>query len=339
MPGINPYGFGKGEEAIAIQVHIIVLQVAAQHGEMCFPVALVTGGLRPGKAAVDGYAILHGKGRFGIVSGLTAAFIRGVQPLRHPDFARLCHLQRVLQGPQRVVPGCARLVSGRVLVHVQDTTRRAEEGLVFVGAKIHEYAHEARFAVQVGEKARGEGGVIAGVDCGGVILQAQVAVGGVHKERVGLNVAAAVCAAVAVPTAGDAAALDIAVGDLGRAAVVQNARAVGGGVAPEDGVGQRRVAVVVIHPAAIAGGIPAESDIRQRRAAAGIIHTAACIGCVVATEGGVGQRGVAAAFVEHPATFSGDVVAEGNIGERGTTSAVVHSTCPRPCMVARESDM
>ena len=47
-----------------------------------------------------------------------------------------------------------------------------------------------RVAVQVG--GDGDGGVIAGVNGGGVRLQAQVACGRVHKERVRVQVAAAV---------------------------------------------------------------------------------------------------------------------------------------------------
>ena len=92
-------------------------------------------------------------------------------------------------------------------------------------------------------------------------MQAQVAVGGVYKKRVGLDVAAAIRSAGAVPTAGAAAVLNVAISDLRRAAAVMDARVVGGSVAPQDDVDQRRVAFPVVHPAAIVSRVRTESDI------------------------------------------------------------------------------
>ena len=92
--------------------------------------------------------------------------------------------------------------------------RRGQDGLAveLVGAHVHDVGavvddggdvELAREAVEVG--GEGDGGVIAGVDGGGVLLQAQVACGGVHEEGVGVQIAAAVGHTAVV---GDAAAVD-----------------------------------------------------------------------------------------------------------------------------------
>jgi hypothetical protein len=72
-------------------------------------------------------------------------------------------------------------------------------------------------------------------------LQAQVVVGGakdvvgavgVYEERVGVYIVTAIGAAGCNPTAGAAAALDVAVGDVGRAEGVVDFRPIRSAIAP-----------------------------------------------------------------------------------------------------------
>ena len=70
---------------------VILVNIAAQHGEMCFPIALLAGGLRPGKAAVEGHAARQSEGIADHTSGVMHAGL-------HPDLITAgCSGQRGLQ--------------------------------------------------------------------------------------------------------------------------------------------------------------------------------------------------------------------------------------------------
>jgi len=55
-------------DVVAVGVDIVLVNVAAENGEIGLPVALVALHLGPGKAAVEGHAVLQGEGGFPISS-------------------------------------------------------------------------------------------------------------------------------------------------------------------------------------------------------------------------------------------------------------------------------
>ena len=142
------------DDAIGVG-QIVAVNITAQHGEVGNPIALLAAGFCSGKAAVEGHAALERKSGGAVTIHVTTALVGIVQPFCYPDLAGFAYLQRVLQRHQRIGPGLPGLRAGSVLIHVQHATHRAGEGLVFVGAHVHEHAHKARGAGQVGEDAGG----------------------------------------------------------------------------------------------------------------------------------------------------------------------------------------
>ena len=102
-------------DGVAVGVDIVAVNVAAEDGEVGLPVALAAVRLRPGKAAVEGDAVLEGEG------GLTVAGRAGVMHARlHPDLVAANGvgqrgLQRAGIGPTGAV--AAALRSGRSVEH------------------------------------------------------------------------------------------------------------------------------------------------------------------------------------------------------------------------------
>ena len=245
------------------------------------------------------------------------------------------HITVFIEGVRGIGCHAAEHLSGLVGAHV---TRTHAVAVPISGA---------RQAVQVGDRAAGVG---AGFYRRGAEAQAQVVVGGaggvvgafsIHEERLGVYVIAAICAAGGVPTAGAAAALDVAVSDDGGAAVVivdfwSVSR---GAIAPHNDVRQRWAAYVVVHPAAgVIGGVAAKGHVGQRRVAILVEHPPAVVGGGVAAECHVGQRRVAGVVV-HPAAVTGRVAAEGDVGQRQFAGVVVLHPAAVTGRVAAEGDV
>jgi len=105
-------------DAVAVAIHVVLVNIAAQHGDVRGPIALREQRLGRRKAAVQRHAVGQCEGGSARMARLPAALVRVVHALRHPNLvAGDGDGQRVLHIRVGVRPREAGCRAGRVRVH------------------------------------------------------------------------------------------------------------------------------------------------------------------------------------------------------------------------------